>query len=60
MHLKEHGGAALIVFQGLATGSLLYIVFFEILEKERKKNVPGVLQVSTRNFAFIKRQTLNL
>ena len=36
---------ALIVLQGLATGSLLYVVFFEILEKERKKPVPGVLQV---------------
>ena len=42
---QDHGGAALIVFQGLATGSLLYVVFFEILEKERKKKVPGVLQV---------------
>merc|ERR1740128_423117 len=27
---------ALIVLQGLATGSLLYVVFFEILEKERQ------------------------
>ena len=36
---------ALIVLQGLATGSLLYVVFFEILEKERQKSVPGVLQV---------------
>ena len=35
---------ALIVLQGLATGSLLYVVFFEILEKERQKPVPGVLQ----------------
>ena len=37
---------ALIVVQGIATGSLLYVVFFEILEKERQKPVPGVLQVS--------------
>jgi hypothetical protein len=43
--IQDQGGAALIVFQGLATGSLLYVVFFEILEKERKKAVPGVLQV---------------
>ena len=28
---QDQGGAALIVFQGLATGSLLYVVFFEIL-----------------------------
>ncbi len=27
------------------SGSLLYVVFFEILEKERQKNVPGILQV---------------
>ena len=32
-------------FQGLATGSLFYVVFFEILEKERQKNVNGLLQV---------------
>ena len=37
---------ALIVLQGLATGSLLYVVFFEIMEKERQKSVPGVLQVN--------------
>ena len=29
----------------MATGSLLYVVFFEILEKERQKEVSGVLQV---------------
>merc|ERR1711892_1062215 len=41
----EMATTALIVLQGLATGSLLYVVFFEILEKERQKLVPGVLQV---------------
>jgi len=50
---EEHGGAALIVFQGLATGSLLYIVFFEILEKERKKNVPGVLQALCLGLGYV-------
>jgi len=35
----------LIVVQGIATGSLLYVVFFEILEKERQKSVPGLFQV---------------
>ena len=35
-------------FQGLATGSLFYVVFFEILEKERQKNVNGLLQVPVR------------
>ena len=33
------------MIQGLATGSLFYVVFFEILEKERQKNVNGLLQV---------------
>ena len=34
-----------LILQGLATGSLFYVVFFEILEKERQKNVNGLLQV---------------
>merc|ERR1712106_135367 len=50
---EDHGGAALIVFQGLATGSLLYVVFFEILEKERKKQVPGVLQAVCLSLGFV-------
>ena len=41
---KEHGRMA-IVFQGLATGTLLYVVFFEVLEKERRKKNQGILQV---------------
>lgn len=45
--------AALIVVQGIATGSLLYVVFFEILEKERQKPVPGVLQVLGVSLGFI-------
>jgi len=44
---------ARIVMQGLATGSLLYVVFFEILEKERQKTVPGVLQVCAMALGFI-------
>ena len=44
---------ALIVVQGIATGSLLYVVFFEILEKERQKPVPGVLQVLGVSLGFI-------
>ena len=35
----------LIILQGIATGSLMYVVFFEILEKERQKPVSGILQV---------------
>jgi len=33
------------VLQGLAAGTLLYVVFFEVLEKERQKKKNGLLQV---------------
>ena len=51
---EEHvNNTALIVLQGIATGSLLYVVFFEILEKERQKAVPGLLQVIAMSLGFI-------
>jgi zinc transporter 1/2/3 len=34
------------VLQGLAAGTLIYVVFFEIIEKERNKGTNGLLQVS--------------
>ena len=34
------------VLQGLAAGTLVYVVFFEILEKERAKKTHGLLQVN--------------
>ena len=40
----SNGPAA--VLNGLAAGTLLYVVFFEILEKERQKKSNGLLQVS--------------
>ena len=46
-------GPALIVVQGIATGSLLYVVFFEILEKERQKSIPGLVQVMGASLGFI-------
>merc|ERR1719189_1278962 len=46
--------SALIAVQGIATGSLLYVVFFEILEKERAKaEVPGLVQVVGVTLGFI-------
>ena len=36
---------AVTVLQGLATGTLLYVVFFEVIEKERAKGTNGMLQV---------------
>jgi len=51
---KEHvDNTAIIVLQGIATGSLLYVVFFEILEKERQKAVAGILQVVSMSLGFI-------
>merc|ERR1712029_1064800 len=32
--------------QGLATGTLLYVVFFEVIEKERLKKTNGLLMVA--------------
>ena len=51
---QEEGanGAGLIVVQGIATGSLLYVVFFEILEKERQKPIPGLVQVRVCRFSY--------
>ena len=37
--------SAVIVLQALACGTLLYVVFFEIIEKERQKGTNGFLQV---------------
>ena len=50
---ENANNTGLIVVQGIATGSLLYVVFFEILEKERQKPVPGLLQVIGVSCGFI-------
>ena len=52
-NIKAEGGAVLLVFQGLATGSLLYVVFFEILEKERVKDVNGFAQAMSMTFGYV-------
>lgn len=41
-------GHSLIVgiLQGLAAGTILYVVVFEVLQRERTKSVPGLLQFS--------------
>ena len=43
----------MLVFQGLATGSLIYVVFFEILEKERSKAVNGFAQAMSMSLGYI-------
>jgi len=41
------------VLQGLATGTLLYVVFFEVIEKERQKGTSGMIQVSFIILGFL-------
>merc|ERR1712012_180413 len=41
------------VLHGLAAGTLVYVVFFEILEKERSKKSNGLLQVSFISLGFV-------
>ena len=50
---QANGGAVLLVFQGLATGSVLDVVFFEILEKERSKDVSGFAQAISMTSGYI-------
>eukprot|EP00092_Neocalanus_flemingeri_P030329 GFUD01032924.1.p1 GENE.GFUD01032924.1~~GFUD01032924.1.p1 ORF type:complete len:434 (+),score=123.10 GFUD01032924.1:465-1766(+) len=33
------------VLQGLAGGTILYIVMFEVLQREKEKNIPGIFQL---------------
>merc|ERR1740131_647015 len=50
---ESANGAALIIVQGIATGSLLYVTFFEILEKERQKQVSGIAQALSFTAGYI-------
>ena len=45
--------AAITVLQGLATGTLIYVVFFEILEKERSKGTSGLLVITCLVLGFL-------
>ena len=48
---------AITILQGLATGSLIYVVFFEVIEKERQKKTNGLLIVSHDIFHLRKTKT---
>ena len=39
--------------QGLAAGTLLYVVMFEVLNRERQKHLPGLLQLTAVLLGFI-------
>jgi zinc transporter 1/2/3 len=48
LHLQSEAETQTVmvtVLQGLATGTLLYVVFFEVIEKERLKGTSGIVQV---------------
>ena len=47
----ELQNGTVVVLQGLACGTLLYVVFFEVIEKERLKGTNGILQVRFKVFA---------
>ena len=42
-----------LTLQGLACGTILYVAFFEILERERSKSTAGLLQWSLLLLGFL-------
>lgn len=43
---EEIEDPSVAILNGLAGGTLIYVVFFEVLEKERQKQSNGLFQVS--------------
>jgi len=41
------------VLQGLAAGTLIYVVMFEVLQREREKEVGGLLQLAATILGFV-------
>lgn len=41
-----------LIMQGLACGTILYVAFFEILERERSKSTVGLIQWTLLVFGF--------
>lgn len=41
-----------LIMQGLACGTILYVAFFEILERERSKSTVGLIQWMLLVFGF--------
>ena len=39
-------------FEGIAAGTLLYVVMFEVLNRERDKDLPGLLQLTAVLIGF--------
>ncbi|XP_063217042.1 uncharacterized protein LOC134527929 [Bacillus rossius redtenbacheri] len=47
------GGAAAVVLQGMAGGTLMYVVFFEVLQRERANTQSGVAQLAAIAAGFL-------
>jgi solute carrier family 39 (zinc transporter), member 1/2/3 len=47
------GSLVSAVLQGLACGTLIYVAFFEILERERSKSTSGLLQWTLLLLGFL-------
>lgn len=49
-----------LVMQGLACGTILYVAFFEILERERSKSTVGLVQWTLLLAGFLAIMTLEI
>ena len=49
-----------LIMQGLACGTILYVAFFEILERERSKSTVGLIQWTLLVFGFLAIMGLQL
>ncbi|XP_054159840.1 zinc transporter ZIP3-like [Oppia nitens] len=49
-----------ILLTSIATGTLLYIIFYEILQKDRRENINGFLQLFSILFGFGVMLTINV
>ena len=45
--------SSVAILNGLAAGTLIYVVFFEVLEKERQKKTNGLFQVTFIVLGFV-------
>ena len=45
---------------GLAGGTILYIVMFEVLQREKEKNVPGIFQLTGILLGFVAMMMIDL
>jgi len=59
-HTGHADGVTEAVFQGLAAGTILYAVMFEILQREKEKDVSGLVQLVAIMVGFSAMMTLQI